>query len=1037
MLCRLSDNYTLEQQSNYGSTNREQSVNMRYLECFQENQPVGARRIQPVGARREHPLGFCSKPRSGKEFEPGFVLPKIQSALLVLALYLVLLAAFASSAKAFEVIAVPGDINAINLSAAVDLAAGTNGRVRLSTAPGKDGIVRRIEVLATQKGGNPKWALFALSNPSDVQIQRLLVAPFFRLPGSGLINPDLGSERISALTPSAGLRPVRRVDGEADVFEIVLDPGATVTYIAELVGDSLPELYLWKPGAYRDYVNSFTLFRGTVLGIAGLATVFLTIMFVVKGRGVFPATAAFSWAVLIYLLIDFGVLGRLIGVGNGSVQPYRAASEAALATTLFGFLFIYLNLHRWHLRFLHLALALSAVMLALFAFAFLQPEIASTVSRSVLLILGVLGFVLILLLAVRGYDRAVMLVPTWIIYIAWLIYAWMVISGRISNDIAQPAVGGGLVLIVMLIGFTTVQHAFAEGQVSLGSLSEIERRALALTGCGDFVFDWNIERDRVNVSPELYPRLGERRDALRGSIKLWLDRVHREDRDRFRTALDTLVELRRGKVNLEVRIACNDGSFRTFMMRVKPVVAGDGAINRIVGTLQDVTAAAAARERLLHDSVYDSLTALPNKSLFLDRLERTLDQARTANGGKPAVFLVDLDQFSLLDERIGPSAADSVLLAAARRFTRVIKPIDTLARLGGDQFGVILVSEDSAGKIAGIAEQIRRSLRTPFNFGDQDVTLTASIGITIFDNGNANASEVLRDAELAMYYAKRGGGDRIEAYRASARSIAAVSEASEKDLERAMNEGELQVHYQPIYDIHSNRIAGAEALMRWNHPEKGLIAPSEFIPLAERTGQIEKLGRLALRQAANQTGDWINTLNVEEDFFVSINLSTTQLSSETLLNDLRTMVTENRALAPHLKLEVTESQVMINPEHSAYMLSALKSLGVGLALDDFGTGYSSLSYLHRFPFDAVKIPAQFVQMNPNTGMAHTQGPIIRAIVSLAGELGLRVIAEGVETSEELARLRELDCQLAQGHVFAAALSGTDLQRKLAAQFGRR
>ncbi len=935
---------------------------------------------------------------------------------------------------AFEVISTPPDVNAVNLSAAVDVVPGTDGRVRLSTAKGADGIVRRIEVLAANEGTNPNWAIFALSNPSDAQIERLLVAPFFRMPGSGIFRPDLGAERISVLTPSAGLRPQRLIDPEADVFEIILDPGATVTFIAELTSGELPELFMWEPNAYRDYVNSFTLFRGTVLGIAGLAAVFLTIMFVVKGRGVFPATAAFSWAVLIYLLIDFGVLGRLIGVGNGSIQPYRAAAEAGLAITLFGFLFIYLNLHRWHLRFLHLALALSSIMLALIAFAFLQPEIAATVARLVLVILGVLGFILIFLLALRGYDRAVMLVPTWIIYFAWLLFSWMVLTDQVSNDIAQPAVAGGLVLIVMLIGFTTVQHAFAEGQVSLGSLSEVERRALALTGSGDFVFDWNIERDRVSVSNELSTRLGERSGALRGSIKLWLDRVHEQDRDRFRTALDTLVELRRGKTNLDVRIANNDGTFRVFRMRVKPVLGNDNSVSRIVGTLQDVSAERASRERLLHDSVNDILTGLPNKPLLVDRLDRALLRARAADAPKPAVLIVDLDDFSLLDERIGQSAADSVLLAVSRRMARIMQPMDTLSRLSGDQFGVVLTSSDGATKIAEIAEQIRRTLRTPFNFGDQDVTLTASIGITIFDNGPANAQEVLRDAELAMYYAKRLGGDRIEAYRASARSIAAYAEASEKDLERAMNEGELQVHYQPIHDINTDEIAGAEALMRWNHPSKGLIPPSEFVPLAERSGLIEKLGRLALRQAANQTGDWINKFPLPDDFFISINLSTTQLSTQSLLNDLRTMVTENPFLAAHLKLEVTESQVMINPEHSSFVLSALKELGLGLALDDFGTGHSSLSYLHRFPFDTVKIPAQFVQMSDNSGMAHTQGPIMRAIISLANELGLAVVAEGVESGDELERLRELDCQMAQGYVYDRAMSGTDLQRKLADQF---
>ncbi len=953
---------------------------------------------------------------------------------VVLAIFISFVLSATGPSSSFEVVATPPDVNAVNLSAAVDIVPGTDGRVRLSTAPGADGIVRRIEVLAAKEGTNPNWALFALSNPSDVQIKRLLVAPYFRMPGSGFFRPDLGAERISVITPSAGLRPQRQFDPEADVFEIILDPGATVTFAAELASGELPELFMWEPEAYRDYISSFTLFRGTVLGIAGLAAVFLTIMFVVKGRGVFPATAAFSWAVLIYLLIDFGVFGRLIGVGNGSIQPYRAAAEAGLATTLFGFLFIYLNLHRWHLRFLHLAMALSAIMLALIAFAFLQPAIAATVARSVLLLLGILGFVLILLLAIRGYDRAVMLVPTWIIYFAWLIYGWMVLSGQVSNDIAQSAVAGGLVLIVMLIGFTTVQHAFAEGQVSLGSLSEVERRALALTGSGDFVFDWNIERDRVSVSQELHPRLGEQQGALRGSIKLWLDRVHSEDRDRFRTALDTLVELRRGKADLDVRFISHDGTYRAFRMRVKPVLGNDGAVSRIVGTLQDVSGERASRDRLLHDCVHDSLTGLPNKQLLLDRLERSLIRARNAGGPKPAVLVIDLDEFSVLDERIGQSAADSVLLAVSRRLSRVMQPMDTLSRLAGDQFAAVLTSSDSATKIAEVAEQMRRALRTPFNFGDQDVTLTASIGITIFDNGPADAKQVLRDAELAMYYAKRLGGDRIEAYRASARSISAYAEASEKDLERAMNAGELQIHYQPIHDIFSGRIAGAEALMRWDHPSRGLIPPSEFVPLAERSGLIEKLGRLALRQAANQAGDWINSFPVDEDFFVSINLSTSQLSTQSLLNDLRTIVTENTALASHLKLEVTESQVMVNPEHSAYVLGALKSLGVGLALDDFGTGHSSLSYLHRFPFDTVKIPAQFVQMSDNTGMAHTQGPIMRAIISLANELGLVVVAEGVESADELERLRDLDCQLAQGYVFDGAMAGTDLTRKLAAQF---
>jgi diguanylate cyclase (GGDEF)-like protein len=964
--------------------------------------------------------------------------PRHHSMRHFLALAMLILVALATPVIAQEVSIVPApeDVNAVNVTSAVSVRPGENGKIELSTAPGEDGIIRRIGVLASQSGTNPNWGVFALRNDSDAQIDRLLVAPFFRLPGSGVFRPDLGALRITALTPSAGIRPIRLPDREADVYEITLDPGATVTFVAELSGGTLPELYLWKPDAYRDYVNSFTLFRGVVLGVAALAAVFLTIMFVVRGRGIFPATAAFGWAVLTYLLIDFGIFGPLLGISNGSTQPFRAAAEAGIATTLFAFLFVYLNLHRWHLRFLTLALALTVVFLALFGFAFFQPAVAATIARLLLALLGLTGFFLILLLALRGYDRAVLLVPTWIIYIAWIFYGWLVITGQVSNDVAQPAIAGGLVLIVMLLGFTSVQHAFSEGQVSIGTLSEVERRALALTGSGDFVFDWNIERDRVSVSDELSVRLGERRGALRGAIKRWLDRIHPDDRDRFRTAFDTLVELRRGKVSTDIRLSAHDGSHRTFRMRVKPVLGGDGQVTRIVGTLQDVNEDRASRDRLLHDAVHDSLTGLPNKQLFLDRLERSLTRAKLPNGIKPAVLLIDIDRFMELEERVGHSAADSVLLAISRRVARIMRPLDTVARLSGDQFAVILASEAAAGKIAETAEQIRKALKSPFNFGERDLSLTASIGVTIYDGNPATSDDVLRDAELAMYYAKRLGGDRIEAYRASARSIAAYSRASEEDLDRGLRHGELEVHFQPIMDIHSGEIAGAEALMRWNHPQRGIVPPEEFVPLAERTGMIERLGRLAFEQAAGQTRDWLRTLPIPEEFFVSVNLSPSQLQTETLLADMRALVSQDRQVASHLKLEITEGQVMANPEHSAYMLSALKAMGLRIALDDFGTGHSSLSYLHRFPVDTIKIPAPFVQMADDSGLAHTQVPIIRSIVSLAMELDLLVIAEGVETLEEIERLQQLNCQYAQGFAFGAAMPGAEFGKKLAAQFGR-
>ncbi len=935
----------------------------------------------------------------------------------------------------FEVFTVPHDVNAVNISAGIDIKQGDGGRIELSTAAGEDGIIRRIEVLAADQNTNPNWALFALRNDGDEQIERLLVAPFFSLVNSGIVKPDLGAKRLSFLTVSQGLRPERVVDYEADVFKITLDPGATVTFIAELSGESLPELFLWKPETYSDYINSFTLFRGIVLGISAVVAVFLTIMFVVKGRGVFPVTAAFSWAVLAYLLVDFGVMGRILGIENASTGHLRAAAEAGLATTLFGFLFIYLNLHRWHFRFIHFALVLLSIFAMLFGLAFFQPELATTIARIMLSLLGGMGLVLIIILGIRGYDRAVLLVPTWIIFLAWLLYAFLVVSGYISNDIAQSTVSGGLVLIVMLIGFTTVQHAFSEGQTSVGSLSEVERRALALTGSGDFVFDWNIERDRISVSDELATRLGEKKGALTGSVKRWLDRIHQDDRQRFRTALDTLIELNRGKINTDIRLQTKDGTYRSFRLRVKPVLGSNGQSVRIVGTLRDVSDERVAQKRLLHDSVNDALTGLPNKALFMDRLSRAIIRSKSSSSNlKPAILLIDIDRFSELDERIGLTAADSVLLASSRRISRLLRPLDTVSRLNGDQFGIILASEQSAEKIAKIAEQIRKDMRVPFNFGEKNITLSVSIGVTIFDNSEVGASEVLRNAELAMSYAKRKGGDKIEAYRAVANSIVEYSRLSEEDLERGIRKGEFRVYFQPIMDLQTNLIAGCEALMRWEHESKGNIAPAEFIALAERSGQIKKLGQLAFEQAAIRTQQWCDEFKIDDDFFVSVNLSPLQLANENMLLEMKTLVDRHINIVKHLKLEVTESQVMANAEHSAYMLATLKSMGLSLALDDFGTGYSSLSYLHRFPFDSIKIPAPFVQISQEKGMIHTQVPIIRSIIALSNDLGMQVIAEGVETKAEIERLKELNCKYAQGYYFGVAMSAKDFNEKLRAQY---
>ena len=533
-----------------------------------------------------------------------------------------------AGARALDGIPVPLDGRTLDLTTQVQIFREPDDRVQVSTAPGPDGIVRRIEVRSQEGGGSSNWAVFALTNNGDEQIDRLLVSPHFRLAGSGLFWPDLGASRIANITPSQGFAPDRQPSQEADVFRVTLDPGAVVTYVAELRTDELPQLYLWDGDAYKDAVNSYSLYRGIVLGISGLLALFLTIVFVIKGTAMFPATAALAWAVLIYLCIDFGFWNRVIDVLPGEDQMWRAGAEVFLAASLVIFTYTYLHLNRWHVRYSHLTIGWLVCLLLLFGISIIEPSVAAGVARLSIGLTGVLGFALIVYLATHGFDRAIMLIPTWILLLVWIFAAWLTVTGNLANDVVQPALAGGLVLIVLLIGFTVMQHAFAGGVVTQGPIGDTERRALALTGAGDIVWDWDVQRDRIYAGPEAEDLLGLGRGTLEGPARDWLEILHPGDRDRFKSLLDAAVEQRRGRISQDFRLRSEDGHYRWFHLRARPVLGQDGEVLRVVGTLLDVTEERTAEERLLHElgprqpHRAAQPRAVPRSPPRLDRLDR-------------------------------------------------------------------------------------------------------------------------------------------------------------------------------------------------------------------------------------------------------------------------------------------------------------------------------------------------------------------------------------------------------------------------------
>jgi len=930
----------------------------------------------------------------------------------------------APAARAVEAVNVRIEGRAIDLTAATELQKTATDRIQVSTAPGADNIARRIEVRARDGGTN--WAVFALTNTSDQQLDRLIVVPHYRMVGSGLFWPDLGLSRIVTITPSTGDRPVKEANNTSDVFRVTLDPGAVITFVAELRSDRLPQIYLWEPDAYKDKVNSFTLYYGIVIGIAGLLALFLTILFVVKGSIMFPAAAALGWAVLIYIGNDFGFWGKVFDMSTGAERIWRACGEAILSATLLVFLFAYLNLSRWHVRYAHITIGWLAALIMLIGVAVFNPEIASGIARISLTGIALLGLALVLYLSTHGFDRAVLLIPTWLLLVVWTFAAGLAVTGIVTNDIIGPALLGGLVLIVMLIGFTVMQHAFAGG-ITHGIVSDVERRALALTGAGDLIWDWDVSADKVYTSPETEHALGLKRGALEGPAASWLDVLHPLDRDRFRAALDSAVEQRRGRLTQSFRLRAGDGHYLWFTLKARPVVGSDGEVVRLVGTLSDVTESKNAEERLLFDAVHDNLTGLPNRELFIDRMEAAFAFARSDSKLKPSVLVIDIDRFKQVNDSVGIAVGDSILLTTARRLARLLKPQDTLSRISGDQFALILLSEKEPARIVAFAESLRRTLRAPIAFNDREIFLTASIGLALADNEPHRTEEVLKDAELAMYHAKRIGGDRIEIFKPAMRSRKTDRLSLESELRRAIERQEIKVLYQPIVRLEDRAIAGFEALARWDHPKLGRLSPAEFISIAEEIGLIVDLGLFVLERTARQLATWQAASRGREPIFASVNVSSRQLLRHDLIQDLRSVMARTALARGTLKLEVTESLVMENPEHAAQMLTRIKELGAGLSLDDFGTGHSSLAYLQRFPFDTIKIDQSFVR----TTASGKRPVILRSIIALAHDLGMDVVAEGAETDSDAVELYQLGCEYAQGFAFGEPMSPEEARALLA------
>ncbi|MDX6605571.1 MAG: hypothetical protein QOD14_111 [Solirubrobacterales bacterium] len=553
-----------------------------------------------------------------------------------------------------------------------------------------------------------------------------------------------------------------------------------------------------------------------------------------------------------------------------------------------------------------------------------------------------------------------------------------------------------------------------------------ERYALAVRGANDGIWDWDLTRGRVYFAPRWKAITGYSDGEIGTSPEDWLGRVHPDDVDRVQAEIDAHLGGRTPHFESEHRIRHADGGYRWVLSRGVAIRGENGRATRMAGSMSNITERKAAEERLVHDALHDALTGLPNRALFLDRLTQSLRRIERDTTDRCAVLFLDLDRFKVVNDGFDHAVGDQLLVATARRLAATLRPGDTVARIGGDEFTVLLDGVDSIDEAREIATRTQAALGEPFHIDGRELVISASVGIAVSEEGS-RSGELLRNADIAMYNAKRAGIARHAIFNTSMHKRVVTRLRHEADLREAIEAEEVRVFYQPIVDLESGQLRGLEALARW-HVDSPAVPPAEFIPVAEETGLIRPLGALVLRKACAQLAAWQRRGIVDEAVTVSVNVSGRQLVEPELTADVASALGQSELPPEALRLEITESSILHDPARIPQLLDRLERRGVRAQIDDFGTGYSSLSFLRRFPGDALKIDRSFVR-----SILQEDGSeqIVRAIIGLAHSLNLDSIAEGVEDHDQLAVLRALGCDRAQGFLFARPLAPEELEPLIA------
>ncbi len=596
----------------------------------------------------------------------------------------------------------------------------------------------------------------------------------------------------------------------------------------------------------------------------------------------------------------------------------------------------------------------------------------------------------------------------------------MVTARQESPDIVRALEQGANDYVTKPIDFAValarIRTQLSRKQTENALRESEERYALAFRGANDGLWDWNLKSNEMHFSPRWKSMLGWEDHEIDNIPEEWFRRVHPEDLAKLEETIASHLAGQTPHFEREHRMLHKDGAYRWMLSRGLAVRDTAGTATRMAGSQTDIT----------WGKTSDALTGLPNRILFLDRLGRSLQRSKRRKDYLFAVIFLDLDRFKLVNDSLGHMIGDQLLIETAERLETSLRSIDTVARsgentaarVGGDEFILLLEDIKHVSDAMRVAERISAELSKPFNMNGHEVVVTASMGIALSATGYEHPEDLLRDADTAMNRAKSLGKARFEVFDPKMREQTISRLQLEIDLRRAIEQQEFENFYQPIISLSTGQIVGFEALVRWKHPTRGLVYPLEFIPIAEETNLIFPLGQWVLTEACRQMKAWQTRFGAMPTLSISVNLSTRQFLQPDLIEQIGGVLFETGLPPSSLKLEITESMIMGDPYSAAATLSQMKALDIQLGIDDFGTGYSSLSYLHRFPVDTMKVDRSFVSQME---LKEENKQIVGTIVALAHNLGLDVVAEGVETAEQLELLKTLGCEYVQGFLFSKAV----------------